>query len=329
MLATKLFPTPMPPQMPQSIIAPPPPTVITPPKTRGVRRPRGRGRGRPPSIPVMARGLNKVTVSSPSHDESDSDDDIPTTINMRGKEDPISRLPPSEDKMSIPQGAIPPQGYPTNSASPQYPPPSQPTGVISRLLQAPIPPSSNQPFTAAAAASIAAKFYPSSPGNPQNYPPRQPTRYPAQASPINYRPPMRLRGGPPNVGMSYPPPNLMDAEKSLTPPPAYVTRPVLQQTPPRNPQGFIGQRPPFQAPPPYQPNPQAPYFNPYPPVDEPPQQFQPPYVPPDTFTTPQTVDPPTSYEAPPQVLRTGEEEGGEFGGLVSYFSSQREDDLES
>jgi hypothetical protein len=62
-----------------------PTPVITPPKTRGagVKRGRGRGRGRPPTIPVMGRMMTKVTVSSPSQDESESDDDIPTTIGSR------------------------------------------------------------------------------------------------------------------------------------------------------------------------------------------------------------------------------------------------------
>jgi hypothetical protein len=43
-------------------------------------------------------------------------------------------------------------------------------------------------------------------------------------------------------------------------------------------------------------------------------------------------EPPPTYEVPPpQAVQRplGDEEPSEFGGLVSYFSSQREDDLES
>ncbi|XP_065353415.1 remodeling and spacing factor 1-like isoform X1 [Cloeon dipterum] len=70
----------------------------------------------------------------------------------------------------------------------------------------------------------------------------------------------------------------------------------------------------YQPPSAYQGPPQPFYYGPEDYYDSYPQET------PTTFETPTT--------APPQGS-TGEDEVGEFGGLVSYFSSQREDDLES
>ncbi|KAJ8941455.1 hypothetical protein NQ318_016895 [Aromia moschata] len=59
----------------------------------------------------------------------------------------------------------------------------------------------------------------------------------------------------------------------------------------------------------------------------PPTAFQSsPY--PEQFTGDMGAEPP-EHEHSNSKSYAGEESGGEFGGLVSYFSSQREDDLES
>ncbi|KAF4521527.1 hypothetical protein B566_EDAN012216 [Ephemera danica] len=290
------------------------PAVISPPSRRGsgaVRRGRGRGRGRPPASASAAGSsmlsralLNKVIVSS--NDESEeSDSDLPATLPRPPKlDDPAEAKPPAYSPATAP---VPPQYPPQGAAPPSTQGGNPPPNYPSPPRQGPLPQPSQQQQQQ----------------SPTRYPPPPPGA-------INYRPPMRMRGAPPNVGMSYPPTGILEStDKSLTPPPSY--RPVMppQQAPPRFQRGAQ-----FQPPPPYPPGPQGPYFSPFSSVDDaPPPQYPPSYAPSEAFSGPQE---PGSYEVPPhgapvaqRVGPGGEEESGEFGGLVSYFSSQREDDLES
>jgi len=117
------------------------------------------------------------------------------------------------------------------------------------------------------------------------------------------------------------------------PPPAYQARPLLSRVPPQPAAAFRGggmpMRPRFeskelvagvgrgqyQPPPAYQQGPQPFYYG----------------AGGEEYYESFPQEPPPTYEVPPQAQRPGgvDEEPSEFGGLVSYFSSQREDDLES
>ncbi|KAK0182448.1 hypothetical protein PV327_000589 [Microctonus hyperodae] len=138
----------------------------------------------------------------------------------------------------------------------------------------------------------------------QSSPP--PNRPPGNFSPYHPQPPPNYHYG------AYPPPTPMPTADDAA---AYQGSPYSAEhfsTPAENP-------PPIQPPTPQSSQPQAP---PPPPPPPPPQQ-QPPQQ-------PQQHPPPHPNEPVHGPAKQYDEEGtGEFGGLVSYFSSQREDDLDS
>ncbi|XP_066138015.1 remodeling and spacing factor 1 isoform X1 [Euwallacea fornicatus] len=204
---------------------------------------------------------------------------------------PMDPSPSGGGPVNLAEGSTPPAGPPGNQ---RYPPVTQPPG--------------HPPMHAA---------YGLPPGAPSNSLPPGQTPYPAQGN--GSHPPSQQYPSPPVSGSgpppSYPPP--VTSGSGLPPhypPPPPVAESGAAAAPP---EGYYGGYPPPPAgdaampPVPYEglpPDPNAPYPEPYP------SEGQPSANPvPDGAAG-------KSYD---------EESGGEFAGLASYFSSQREDDLES
>ncbi|XP_050499335.1 remodeling and spacing factor 1 isoform X2 [Diabrotica virgifera virgifera] len=128
-------------------------------------------------------------------------------------------------------------------------------------------------------------------------------------------PPHQIRGPPHTSGPAPRPPHIIPAHM---PHPRRTYSPV-QQPPPvhpaQSPQPPAGYYPPYHPP-----------SEPIPPPDEEPQSFsRAPRAYEESFEEEEEAAPPEN----PGRSDGGGEESGEFGGLVSYFSSQRDEDLES
>lgn len=248
----------------------------------------------------------------------------------------ITRYPPVGQTSPGPimNAPRPPISIPPQQA---YPPPTSSTG----------PPSSHQGYHPPPTSTPHQPFPPRPPASTNNPPPQQ-----------SYPPP-NSNSAPPLSQQSYPPP----PATNNGPPPqqSYQPRPSLSNGPPSQPSYPPTSNHGSTAQPPYPPRPasnsgsQRSYsprpINSGPPSAQPPEAYYGSYPPPTTeesapATSYQGVTPgegspyqePYSGEEQPAVVPPSEgnsnkayeeESGGEFAGLASYFSSQRDDDLES
>lgn len=205
---------------------------------------------------------------------------------------PKSTPPPAETNIEI---AAPPQPFSASQPTPS---------VITRMLQTK-PGQPGYPIGA-----IRAKPFASMPDerSPAGTPP--PPYRPQIFRQMNHFRPQHLFSGGGQINVESPAGSPSD---KATPPPPPPPPPYQRPPPPRFSRGAP------TAPPPYQ----SAYYG----------QFQEEAMPPTIYQTPYEGfegQPAAGSERGEGSSKSFEEEGsGEFGGLVSYFSSQREDDLES